>query len=84
MENPVLSVAFIVALTGFIKSQFGLKGSDAILTAGLVTAVVAVFPVAVASFPPAAPWLEALFGAFILFVSANGVFDVAVDVKNHA
>ena len=82
--TPVLSVAFVMALVAFAKERLKLKGAAVYVFAVAFAALVASFPLLIAQFPPAAPWLEALFQAVVLSLSAFGVYDLSVDIKNKA
>lgn len=81
LEEPILTVAFIVAVTAFIKTQLGLSGWKAMLIAFLVALVVGLVPVFVATFPVVAPWLTALVNVIVLFLTAAGSYDFIMSVK---
>jgi hypothetical protein len=75
MENPLLTVAFVVAATQFFKTQFQLKARAALLCAFLVSLVVAFGPLLGSVFPAAAPWIANLVTVIALFIGAAGAWD---------
>ena len=81
MENPVLTVAFIVALTAFFKEQFGLTGWKVLLAAFIVALFIAFLPLVSALVPAAAPWLNQLLQVIVLFLAAAGSVDFIRQLK---
>jgi hypothetical protein len=81
MENPVLNVAFIVALTAFFKEQFGLTGWKVLIAAFGVALVIAFLPLVSALVPAAAPWLDQLLQVILLVLAAAGSVDFIKQIK---
>jgi hypothetical protein len=81
MDNPILNIAFIVSITAFFKKQLGLTGWKTMVGAFIVTLLVAELPIAIDALPVAAPWLEALYYAVVLFLSAAGSVDFITLVR---
>ena len=79
----VLNVAFVIAAVAFFKQQLELKGYWPIVCAFLISLVVAFEPDLVALFPAVQPYVEKFVTVVALFLSAPGVFDLAVDVGTH-
>ena len=77
MENPLLTVAFIVAATSFFKTQFNLANRAALVCAFVISLVVAFLPLLGATFPAAAPWLDRFVLVIGLFIGAAGAWDTA-------
>jgi hypothetical protein len=75
MENPLLTVAFVVAATQFFKTQFSLSSRMSLLAAFVVALVVAFAPLLGAAFPTAAPWIANLVTVIALFIGAAGAWD---------
>ena len=75
MENPVMTVAFVVAITAFFKEQFGLTGWKVMLAAFAVLLVLTYVPVVIALFPQAEPFLTPLVQLIALFLTAAGSVD---------
>ena len=80
-DNVILTVAFIVAVTQFFKTQIGLTGWSVLLAAFLVALVIGLVPVVVAAFPLIAPWLTAVVNVIVLFLSAVGTYDFVMEVR---
>lgn len=80
MENPILNVAFILATTAFFKKQFGWKQKPSLVAAFVASLVVAFVPLVTEALPNFAPYLDAVVNTVVLFLSAAGSFDLAVDV----
>lgn len=80
-ENPILTVAFIVAVTQFFKTQIGLTGWKVLLAAFLVAIVIGLVPAIIAAFPVIAPWLTAVVNVIVLFLSAVGTYDFVMEVR---
>ena len=81
LENSVLSVAFIIAITAFFKKQLGLTGWKVLLAAFLVALFIGLVPVVVAIFPVVAPWLTATVNVVVLFLTAAGTMDFVIAVR---
>lgn len=78
--NVVLSVAFVVAAVAFFKERFGLFGWQALLSAFGVCLVVAFLPDLEALLPQYSAAIDKIVLIVTLFISAPGIFDLAVDV----
>jgi protein-S-isoprenylcysteine O-methyltransferase Ste14 len=81
LENPLLSVAFVVAATSFFKTQFSLAGRAALLCAFGVSLLVGLAPVLEAALPVLAPWITQVVGVVALFIGAAGSYDAFVEFK---
>lgn len=79
--ETVLSVALIVAITSFFKTQFELSGKSALLVAGAVSLVIAFIPQLTVLFPAMSPWFDALFGWLAMFLGAAGAYDTVIEVS---
>jgi hypothetical protein len=75
MENPILTVAFVVAATQFFKTQFSLTGRQSLIAAFLITLFVALVPLLGEVFPAAAPWITQTVTVIALFIGAAGTWD---------
>ncbi len=81
LENPILTVAFVVAITAFFKKQFGLADKLALLAAFLTSVFVGFVPLLGTLLPAFAPWLESLTNVIVLFLSAAGSYDFIIAVR---
>jgi hypothetical protein len=81
LENPVLSVALVVAATSFFKSQFGLAGRAALACAFGVALLVGLAPVIATAVPAASPWITQVVSVVVLFITASGGYDLFVELK---
>ena len=81
LDNPVLTVAFVVTITSFFKKQLGLTGWKVLLAAFLVLAFITYVPVVVLQFPAAATWLTPLVNLVVFFLSAAGTVDFVNEVR---
>lgn len=81
LENPVLSVAFVIAATQFFKTQLSLENRLALLCAFIVSLIVGLVPVAAASFPTIAPWVNTVVAVIGLFISGAGSYDIIMAVR---
>jgi hypothetical protein len=81
MDNPILTVAFIVMITSFFKKQLALTGWKVLLAAFVVALVVGLVPVAIAAFPTIASWLAAILNVIVLFLTAAGSMDFIIAVR---
>jgi len=81
MDNPILTIAFIVAITSFFKKQLGLAGWRVLLATFIVALVIGLIPVIIIAFPVIAPWLNAVTNVVVLFLSAAGSFDFIMEVR---
>jgi len=73
--EPILTVAFIVAVTAFFKQQFGLVDKAALALAFVVSIVVGLAPQLVDALPALGPWIDAVIKVVVLFLSAAGSYD---------
>ena len=81
LENPILNIAFIVAVTSFFKKQFALNSWKALLASFLVSMIIGLVPIISIFFPEVAPWLAAVANVIVLFLSAAGSFDLIMEVR---
>jgi hypothetical protein len=81
MENPILTVAFVVAITAFFKEHLGLTGWKVMLAAFLTAMVLAFLPLLASTFPQAAPWLNQFVQVVILFLTAAGTVDFVKQLR---
>ena len=81
LENPVLTVAFIVAITTFFKKQLALSGWAVLLASFIVSLFFGLVPILSATFPLFAPWLNAVTSVAVLFLTAAGSVDFIVAVR---
>lgn len=81
MENEILTVAFVIAITAFFKNKLGLKGWKVLLAAFIVLLLLTYIPVLIALFPAAAPWLEPIAKLITLFLAAAGSVDFVEMVR---
>jgi uncharacterized membrane-anchored protein len=79
--TDILTVALIVAITAFFKKQLKLTGWRVLLATLVVAMVVGLAPLAAASFPLLAPWIERVILVVTLFLAAAGSYDLTVDIK---
>jgi hypothetical protein len=80
--TPLITVALIIAITQFFRTQLNLTGWKVILAAFLVVLVLAYIPVLIAAFPTVAPWLEPLVNAIFLFLAAAGTVDFVKEIRS--
>jgi len=80
----VIDVAFVLGAVAFFKKQFNLSGWQPVLVAFLAVLGVSFIPELVAAFPQAAPILEKVVRVVQLFLTAPGLFDLAVDLKQRS
>lgn len=73
----ILDVAFVIAVTAFLKEQLGLSGKGALLGAFLISLAVGFAPLLALAFPLASPYIEAVVKVVTLFLGAAGTWDVA-------
>jgi hypothetical protein len=71
----VLDVAFVLAITAFLKEQFGLNGRSALAAAFLVALVFGFAPLVAGYIPTAAPFVDVVLKTIILFLGAAGSYD---------
>lgn len=83
LENPVLTVAFVVLIVSFFKAQFGLAGKWALLAAFITALVLGLIPQLGLQFPALAPWLDAVAKVIALFLGAAGSFDFVKEVRTN-
>jgi hypothetical protein len=81
MNDPLLTVALIVAITSFFKKVLTLSGRLALLAAFIVTLFFGLAPVVIAQFPVAGPWLSAVVNVIVLFLAAAGSYDLVMDIR---
>lgn len=79
--NEILTVAFVVAVTAFIKTQFNCDGRWALLAAFLVALVIGVVPLISAALPAIGPWLAVVVRVFVLFLSGAGSYDAVMTFR---
>jgi hypothetical protein len=81
MDNPILTVAFIIMITSFFKERLGLSGWKVLLAAFIVALLIGLVPVIVVTFPVVAPWLSVVANVVVLFLTAAGTVDFVIEVK---
>lgn len=81
LDNPILTVAFIIAITSFFKVQLGLVKWKVLLAAFIVALIIGLVPTVVETFPVIAPWLTAIVNVIVLFLGAAGTFDFVMEVR---
>lgn len=77
--NIILDVAFVVAVTAFMKEQFGISGKGALICAFVIALAVGAVPLISAALPALEPWLMLIVNTIALFLAAAGSYDA---VKN--
>jgi hypothetical protein len=82
MENEILTVAFVIAITAFFKDKMGLKGWWVLLAAFLVLLFLTYIPVVIALYPPAAPWLTPLVRLITVVLAAVGSVDFVKMIRS--
>lgn len=73
--NMLVDVAFVVAVTAFIRTQFNLDSWKVLAVAFVVACLFSVSPLIGGVMPAFSPWLEAVLQTFWLFVVAAGSVD---------
>lgn len=81
MENPILSVAFVIAATQFFKTQLNLENKWALLCAFVVALIIGMAGPLAAAFPALSPWITQLLGVIGLFITAAGSYDFVMALK---
>jgi hypothetical protein len=81
LENPVLNVAFIIAITAFFKKQLALTGWKVLLAAFVVALLIGLVPVIIATFPATSSWLTSIVNVIVLFLGATGTSDFIIAVR---
>ena len=76
----LIDVAFVLAVTAFLKEQLGLSGKKVLLAAFLAVLFVMYVPLVTAMFPVVAPWLDQFVQAVMLFMTAAGSFDLVANL----
>lgn len=82
--DQILTVGFILAASAFFTKVFGLKGYWSLLAAFLVGVAALWYPLLLASFPAAAPWLDPVIKLIAVVVAASGSYDFAKDIARNA
>lgn len=72
----VLNVAFVLAVTAFLKEKFSMKGKAVLIWAFVICLLFGVSPIVSAMFPNIAPFVKVLWDTIVLFLSAAGSFDL--------
>jgi len=73
--NIVLDVAFVIAVTAFLKQQFGLQGATVLIVAFLISLGFGFAPLISGMFPAIAPFVQVLLNTCMLFLAAAGSYD---------
>ena len=76
----IVDVAFIIAVTAFLKEQFGITGRAVLLTAFVIAFFFGSLPLLEAVLPNIAPWLDVFAKTFVLFLAAAGSYDAVRDL----
>lgn len=71
----LIDVAFVVAVTAFFRTQFGLTGTAVLIVAFAVTLLYSIAPLIGEALPVTVPWIAAVLQIFWLFVTAAGSVD---------
>jgi len=79
--STILTVAFVIAVTAFVKKQFTLAGWAVLLVAFVIVLLVAAVPLIAVSFPVIAPWVNMVGTVIILFLSAAGSVDFITEIR---
>ncbi len=74
----VLDVAFVIALTAFLKEQFGLTGRAVLIAAFVIALGFGFAPLIADLIPVASPFIQVLFKTLTLFFAAAGSYDAIV------
>jgi hypothetical protein len=82
LEQPILTVAFVIAVVAFFKKQLNLSGWKVLLAAFVVCLVIGLVPVIIVTFPLSAPWVTAVVGIVVLFLTATGSVDFITEIRN--
>ena len=77
----VLDVAFVIALTAFLKEQFGLTGRAVLIAAFVICLGFGLAPLIADLIPATLPYVQVLFKTLLLFFSAAGSYDAIVAFK---
>lgn len=77
----IIDVAFVVAITAFLKEQFGLKGYVVLLVAFFIALAFGVAPLIAGMFPEAGPYIKVFMDTVVLFLAAAGSYDAVVGFK---
>jgi hypothetical protein len=78
--DTILTIAFVIAVVSFLKTQFGWADKHALIVAFFVTILVGLAPQVAVVFPEAKAWIEAVQNAIVIFLGAAGSYDFAVDL----
>jgi hypothetical protein len=73
--NIILDVAFVIAVTAFVKEQFGISGRGALVCAFVISLIVGAAPLLSAAIPAASAWIQLVVNTFALFLAAAGSYD---------
>ena len=79
--NSVLTVALVIAIVTFFKTQLKLKGWAVLVAAFLITLFIAFVPPLISLAPAAEPWLVPLVNVIVLFLAAAGTQDFVMEVR---
>jgi len=74
----VLDIAFVMAVTAFLKEQFGLTGRSVLIAAFVIALGFGFAPLIAEMFPAAAPFIQVITSTLILFFGAAGSYDAIV------
>jgi hypothetical protein len=78
--DTVLDIAFVVAVTAFLKEQFKLTGYAVLLVAFVVALIFGIAPLIAQVIPAAGPWLDVFLCTFVLFLGAAGGYDAVTSI----
>lgn len=76
--NIVLDVAFVIALTAFLKEQFGLTGRAVLIWAFVIALGFGFAPLIAYLIPAASPFIQVIITTLTLFFGAAGSYDAIV------
>lgn len=79
--NIVLDVAFVIAVTAFIKTQFGIAGKAVLFWAFVICVTIGFAPLIGNLLPAISPFLEVVLKVIVLFLSAAGSWDAVRGIQ---
>lgn len=80
MDNA-LDVAFVIAVTAFIKTQFEVKGKAVLFWAFVICLFFGIAPLIADLLPVSKPFLNVVLYIGSLFLAATGSYDALIDIK---
>lgn len=81
-ETPLVTIALVLTITAFFKTQFGITNKWIIwLCAAVVLALLVYLPVVIAMFPEFGVWLTPLLTLITVVLAAGGTADIIKSAK---